>query len=48
MITKSDINKLLIALQFHNYDMISGLWYRKFSDNVILDVDTLTERFLYK
>jgi len=48
MITKSDINKLLVALQFHNYEMIVGVWYRKFYDNVILEVDTSTERFLYE
>ncbi len=47
MITKSDIERLLNTLHFHK-DMIGGVWYRKFNDTVILEVNTETERFLYE
>ncbi len=47
MTTKSDIDKLLIALQFQK-DMIGNVWRRTFSDNITLAVDTETERFLYE
>ena len=47
MITKSDIDTLLNALQFQR-DMIGDVWHRTFPDNVILEVNTVAERFLYE
>ena len=47
MTTKSDIDKLLIALQFQ-MDMIGNVWRRTFSDNITLAVDTVAEKFLYE
>lgn len=47
MITKNNIDKLLTALQFQK-DITGSVWYRFFQNNVTLEVNTETERFLYE